>query len=125
MDIEQIRSYCLSKKAVKEELPFGPDVLVFKVMNKIFALLPIDSPDSINLKADPVQALEWRSRYEEVVPGYHMNKKHWNTVHTRGQLPQKLICEMIDHSYAQVINNLSKKEKSEWQNTPPHPDISD
>jgi len=117
MDIEQIRSFCLEKIGVKEELPFGPDVLVFKVMNKIFALLPLDNPDSINLKADPDQALEWRSRYEEVVPGYHMNKKHWNTVQINGKLPKKLLCEMIEHSYAQVINKLSKKEKSEWQNT--------
>ena len=114
MDIEAFRTYCLSKKAVTEELPFDENTLVFKVMNKMFALTDIELFESINLKCDPVRALELREKYEEVHPGYHMNKKHWNTIVMDGSLPDTLIMDWIDHSYDLVVAGLSKANKDEW-----------
>ncbi len=111
MDIEEIRTYCLTKKMVTESLPFGPEVLVFKVLDKIFCLLSLDHPTTLNLKAEPLQAEEWRAQYPDVVPGYHMNKKHWNTISLNGSLSNVMILNMIDHSYHQVINGMTKKEK--------------
>lgn len=111
MNLEEIRLYCLSKKQVEEGFPFGPEVLVFKVMGKIFALLPMDTGDSVNLKAEPEQAVAWREEFAEVKPGYHMNKKHWNTVDLRGRLSKKMIAIMIDHSYDCVVSSLPKKQR--------------
>jgi predicted DNA-binding protein (MmcQ/YjbR family) len=110
MDIEQYRLYCLSKPGTTEELPFGPDVLVMKVAGKIFALSSIDHFESINLKCDPEKAILLRDEFEQVKPGFHMNKKHWNTITLEG-LKDKLILEMIDHSYALVRDGLPKKIK--------------
>lgn len=110
MDIIEFRSYCLEKKGVTEELPFGPDTLVFKVAGKLFALCDLHTFDSINLKCDPSLAVELREQYPDAVfPGYHMNKKHWNTV--RSFLPNALLMEWIDHSYTLVYNGLPKKVK--------------
>ncbi|MBX2984628.1 MAG: MmcQ/YjbR family DNA-binding protein [Bacteroidia bacterium] len=107
MDIEHFRNYCLSKNDTTEELPFGPDTLVFKVRNKIFALCDINSFDSINLKCDPALAIELREQHPDgIMPGYHMNKKHWNTVMTF--MPDKLILELTDHSYALVTKQIKK-----------------
>ncbi|MCO6494071.1 MAG: MmcQ/YjbR family DNA-binding protein [Bacteroidetes bacterium] len=101
MDIETFRDYCLSKEFVNEELPFGPDFLVYKVNKKIFALCNINTFEGINLKCNPEYAIELREEYPDgVLPGYHMNKKHWNTVMTF--MPDRLIFELIDHSYALV-----------------------
>lgn len=86
MDIEAFRQYCLSKKGTTEEFPFGPSTLVFKVMGKMFAAVDVDAFESVNLKCDPETAVELRERYEQVTPGYHMNKKHWNTVLLRAGL---------------------------------------
>ena len=111
MDAEGLREYCLSKKEAEESLPFGPDNLVLKVKGKIFAIVPLEPPFSINLKCDPELAVELREQHDAVQPGYHMNKKHWNTVILDGSLSDKKIREMIDHSYLQVVKSLPKKER--------------
>jgi predicted DNA-binding protein (MmcQ/YjbR family) len=112
MNIEMLRNYCIAKKAVKETFPFGEDTLVFKVLDKMFALASLSNPDSVNLKCDPEKAIELRERYECVQPGYHMNKKHWNTVYFGGSVNDKLICEWIDHSYNMVVKGMNKKEQA-------------
>jgi predicted DNA-binding protein (MmcQ/YjbR family) len=106
VDIDIIRDYCLSNfKGVKEDMPFGEDVLVFRVQGKIFLLTRLMArPLAINLKCDPVKAMELRERYESIQPGYHMNKKHWNTVLLDGTVPSKEVFRMIDHSYELVRN---------------------
>ena len=109
MDLAQFREYCLSKPRATEGTPFGPDVLVFKVSDKMFALAALDEmPTTVNLKCDPDQALELRDRYDEVTPGYHMNKKHWNTVGIEGGIPDSELRKMIDHSYDLVAKRLPK-----------------
>lgn len=103
MDAESFRAYCLDKPGAMESTPFGPDNLVFKVRGKMFALLAIDEvPPRANLKCDPDLALELRDRYEDVQPGYHMNKKHWNTVVLEGGVPDAELRKMIDHSFELV-----------------------
>jgi len=109
MHIEQFREYCLSLKGVTEEFPFGENTLVYKVMGKMFALTDLENFESINLKCDPETAIELRERYDGVTPGYHMNKKHWNTVATRAGIPDKLLYEWIRHSYDLVAASLPKK----------------
>jgi len=99
MNIEALREYCISKKGATESFPFGEDTLVFKAGGKIFALVNLDGDLSINLKCDPALAIELRERYSSVIPGYHMNKKHWNTILADGSVPDKKIFEWIDHSY--------------------------
>jgi len=99
MDIESLREYCISKESVTESFPFDEETLVFKVSGKIFALVSLEGDLTINLKCDPVFALELRERYPAVTPGYHMNKKHWNTVAVEGSIPDKEIFGWIDHSY--------------------------
>jgi predicted DNA-binding protein (MmcQ/YjbR family) len=110
MDLEYFRQYCLTKPQATEGTPFGEDVLVFKVAGKIFALASLDRvPPRVNLKCDPDEALDLRDRYEEVTPGYHMNKKHWNTVVLGGRIPDAEVRRMIDHSYDLVVASLPKK----------------
>ncbi len=109
MDIESFRSYCLSKKMTSESLPFGDDTLVFKVADKIFALADITLFESINLKCDPEQAILLREQYPSVQPGYHMNKKHWNTIFMDGAIPDRLLQQWIDDSYHLVIEKMPKK----------------
>lgn len=114
MDIEVFRRYCLQKKYVKESFPFDESTLVFKLNNKIFALLSLDQGShSCNLKCDPERAVELREKYEGIVPGYHMNKKHWNTVSFNEDVPNQLIYDLIDHSYSLIINSFSKKIQQE------------
>ena len=109
MDLAQFREYCLSKPRATEGTPFGPDVVVFKVGGKIFAIAALDEvPATVNLKCDPDLALDLRDRYEEVRPGYHMNKKHWNTVEIDGGVPEAELRKMIDHSYDLVAKALPK-----------------
>jgi len=109
MDLAQFREYCLSKPRATEGTPFGPDVLVFKVGGKMFALAALDDvPATVNLKCDPDLALDLRDRYDEVRPGYHMNKKHWNTVEIQGAIPHVELRKMIDHSYDLVAKSLPK-----------------
>jgi predicted DNA-binding protein (MmcQ/YjbR family) len=102
MDIESLREYCISKKNATESFPFGDDTLVFKTDGKIFALVNLDGDLSINLKCEPAFAIELRERYSSVTPGYHMNKKHWNTIQLDGSIPDKEIFSWIDHSYERV-----------------------
>jgi predicted DNA-binding protein (MmcQ/YjbR family) len=102
MDIESLREYCLSMEDVTESFPFDDETLVFKVGGKIFVLLSLEGELSINLKCDPALAIELRERYPSVTPGYHMNKKHWNTVIVDGSVPDKEIFSWIDHSYLLV-----------------------
>ncbi len=113
MDLEAFRKHCLSKKGVSEGFPFGEDTLVFKVMGKIFAITSFEQPLSVNLKCDPEKAVELRESYEDVQQGYHMNKKHWNTVNFEGEISVRELKEMTDHSYELVVNSLTKKLKEE------------
>jgi predicted DNA-binding protein (MmcQ/YjbR family) len=113
MNIESFRNYCIRKKGVTEEFPFDEETLVFKVMGKMFALTNVDSFVSINLKCEPEKAEELRGHFDAGQPGYHMNKKHWNTVMIDGSLPNKLIYEWIDNSYNLVVDTLNKKLKQE------------
>lgn len=116
MNIESYREYCIAKPGVTEGFPFGEQTLVFKVMGKMFALADVDEFMSINLKCDPEMAVELRERYEDtVLPGYHMNKKHWNTVMVDGSFNDQELKKWIDHSYALVVSTLPKKLKEELQ----------
>jgi predicted DNA-binding protein (MmcQ/YjbR family) len=117
MNIEQFRDFCIALPGVTEEFPFGEETLVYKVMGKMFALTNLDSFESINLKCDPEIAVELRERYEGVTPGYHMNKKHWNTVDVHAGISNKLIYEWIKDSYNLVVNSLPKKTKEQLNNT--------
>jgi predicted DNA-binding protein (MmcQ/YjbR family) len=112
MDIIYFRNYCLSKKGATEDTPFDVHTLCFKVGGKIFALTDIDHFHSINLKCDPERAVELREQYSGVTPGFHMNKKHWNTVSLDGSIADQLILEMTDHSYELVVENLPKAVKA-------------
>jgi predicted DNA-binding protein (MmcQ/YjbR family) len=111
MNIETLRDYCLAKKGVTECFPFDQQTLVFKVVDKMFALVDVDLFVSVNLKCDPDRAIELREKYEGITAGYHMNKKHWNTVETNGSVPDKLFFELIDHSYNLVVSKLSGQSK--------------
>lgn len=116
MDIERLRLYCLQKQGVSEELPFGPDILVFKVGLKIFLMIGLDQVDalSFNVKCDPELAAELRESYAQTVfPGYHMNKKHWNTIFANREADDRLLKEWIDHSYSLVFRGLPKKQQEE------------
>jgi len=99
MDIESLRDYCINKKDATESFPFGEDTLVFKAGAKIFALVNLDGDLSINLKCNPSFAIELRERYSSVTSGFHMNKKHWNTILLDGTIPDKEVFSWIDHSY--------------------------
>lgn len=118
MDIESFRLYCLSKLGSEECFPFDEQTLVFKVMGKMFALCGLEHiPMRVNLKADPDYALELRELHpEHIIPGYHMSKKHWNTVYLEEGLEDRLIAELIDHSYDLVVTKLTKKAKAELKN---------
>ena len=109
MNLEELRDYCLQKPGVTEGLPFGEDTLVFKVGEKLFLLTSISQGDRFNVKCDPELAIELRERYTEVQPGYHMNKKLWNTVFMNGSLTRNQLHEMIDHSYQLIFDGLPKK----------------
>lgn len=116
MNIEHLREYCLTKKGVEETFPFDNDTLVFKVMGKMFALTSLSSPTSVNLKCDPEQAIEWRASYHSVIPGFHMNKQHWNTVTFNEDVNDALLLSMVDDSYDLVVKSLTKKLKQELAN---------
>ncbi|WP_111706403.1 MmcQ/YjbR family DNA-binding protein [Lutibacter citreus] len=114
MNIEECRNYCLSKGFVTESFPFDEQTLVFKIDNKMFALSSLEKlPASINLKCNPERSIELRAKYNEITSGYHMSKKHWNTVQIDGNLTSSVIKELIDHSYELVVKGLSKKRQKE------------
>src|SRR5947207_7171536 len=115
MDAVEVREYCLTKPNATEGTPFGETVLVFKVAGKMFALMSLDEvPATTNLKCDPDLALELRDRYEQVRPGYHMNKKHWNTVEIDSGISDSELRKMIDHSYQLVVRSLPKAERAKF-----------
>ena len=117
MDIETFREYCLSKKGVEECFPFDEVTLVFKVMGKMFAVTGLDSEEfTVNLKCDPERSVELRERYEDIRPGWHMNKTHWNTVAFENGLPDQFLIELIDHSYDLVVAKLKKVDREFLKN---------
>ncbi|WP_010135228.1 MmcQ/YjbR family DNA-binding protein [Ochrovirga pacifica] len=114
MDIEQLRMYCLQKKQVTESFPFDEQTLVFKVSDKMFAVIGLEKhPHSVNLKCNPEKALELRERYQAVSPEYHMSKKHWNTIQLAYDMSSEELKYWIDHSYHLVVNGFSKKKQKE------------
>ncbi len=115
MNIESFRAYCLAKQEVTESFPFDADTLVFKVANKMFALTSLQEAFRINLKCDPERAVQLRQEHACILPGYHMSKKHWNTVIVDGSLSVDFLQELIDHSYALVVQSLPKKEQARFQ----------
>ena len=114
--LDTLRNFCLSFRGVTEDLPFDDTTLVFKVGNKIFLLTSLEGDLSINVKCDPDLAIRLRSDYEAVLPGYHMNKKHWNTINLNGSIPNELIYQLIAHSYQLVVNSLPLKVRESLQN---------
>jgi predicted DNA-binding protein (MmcQ/YjbR family) len=111
MDLEQLRAECLALKGTSEDMPFGEDMLAFRVMGKIFLLTGINAdPPAANMKCDPERAIELREMYSDIVPGYHMNKVHWNTV-TLDALPTPFLQDLIRHSYDLVAASLKKAER--------------
>lgn len=117
MNLDTFYEYCLSKKGTTEHFPFDEDTLVFKVGGKIFALSSLSNWEkneaAVNLKCDPDRAQELRAEYEEIKPGFHMSKVHWNTIALNGNLPAKMVKELIDHSYDLVFKSLTKKIQNE------------
>ena len=112
MTLDALRDYCLSRPGATEDLPFGPDTLAFKVRGKLFALVGLDGPPfSVNLKCDPEEAAELRERYAAVEPGYHMNKRHWNTVDLKGDASPDDLRAWIDGSYRLVVRGLKKADR--------------
>ncbi len=113
MNIEEFQSYCLSKKGVEECFPFDEKTLVFKVMGKMFALTGLEREEfQVNLKCDPEYALELREEHIDIVEGWHMSKKHWNTVFFERGLNDSLLCELVDHSYDLVVKKLKKADRA-------------
>ncbi len=113
MNAEEIRNYCIAKKQVTESFPFNETALVFKVAEKMFALLDLEADLRISLKCDPQKALELRESYPAIQSGYHMNKKHWNTIYVDGSIDRNLVITMIDHSYNLVVSKLPAKIRNE------------
>ena len=109
MEIDEIHEFCLNLPNVEEDLPFDEVTLTFKIYGeKIFAILPLDTPDRLNLKCDPEKAIDLRERYDAISPGFHMNKKHWNTVYINKDLPSEKLKSLIEHSYNLVLDKIPK-----------------
>ena len=123
MDAETLRRHCLAKPGSSESLPFGPDTLVFKVLDKAFALLALEAvPPRVNLKCDPDRALDLRAEWPDtVLPGYHMNKRHWNTVVLDGRVPSATVREWIDHSWDRVVAGMSARQRAALSGEDPSP----
>lgn len=117
MNIEEVRTFCLAKKGAIESFPFDDTALVMKIGGKMFILINLEGAHSVNLKCDPAWAIELREAYPAITPGYHMNKRHWNTVVLDGSLSDILIIEMIDHSYNLVLQSLPVKQRYEIEQT--------
>lgn len=118
MDVEIIREYCLSKKGTTESFPFDDTSLVMKVMNKMFALIDLEDANSITLKCDPERAIELREHYSGIEGAYHFNKKYWNSIYFDRDVDDKLIKELVDHSYEEVIKKFTKKLRAEYDALP-------
>ena len=118
MHLDAFRDYCLAKPHATEDLPFGPDVLTFKVAGKMFAITNLERlPPAVGLKCDPERALELREAYDGISTGPYLNKKHWNYVQLRGDVPDHLIHELVDHSYALVVAGLPRRERERLAGT--------
>lgn len=120
MNIEELREYCLSQRGATEGFPFGEDILVFKVMDKMFAVLGLEPHDEgfmVIVKCDPEKAIELREKYQSVFPGYHFNKKYWNSIYLEGDMADDEIKYWIDHSVEEVIKKLPKKQQQEYANS--------
>ena len=117
MNVEDFRNYCLAKKGVTESFPFNEETLVFKVLGKMFALCNLGKvPTQINLKCEPERSEVLRSQFEgKIIEGYHMNKRHWNTIFIETQIPESLITDLIDHSYELVVAKGTKKWRAKWK----------
>ena len=113
MNVEDVRQYCIKMSFVTEGFPFDDKTLVFKVANKMFALLNLGVSPSLNLKCDPDEAVKFREHYSAVLPGYHMSKKHWNTILLDETIPDKVIYRWIDNSYDLIVNGLPRKVQKE------------
>ena len=111
MTFTEIEQYILSKYEVTYDCPFDEEVRVYRIFNKMFALIINETPLKINLKCDPIYALELRSLYQNIKAGYHMNKKHWNTVEANGDVDDEFLLELINHSYDMVVSKLTKKQR--------------
>ncbi len=111
MNIEELRNFCLSLKGAEEKMPFDDKTLVFSVKGKMFCATDVEDYELINLKCDPEEAILLREKYDDVIPGYYMNKKHWNSVKTNGKIPNRLMEEWIRKSYDLVVSALPKKEQ--------------
>ena len=114
MDIETLREYCLAKKATHEGFPFDQTTLVFKVVDRMFAVIDLEQPDHMTLKCDPDYALELRDRYHSVEGAFHFNKKYWNQVALDGDVPDELLRRLIDHSYEEVLKKFTRKQKEAY-----------
>ncbi|MDO5074713.1 MAG: MmcQ/YjbR family DNA-binding protein [Bacteroidales bacterium] len=108
MNIEEVREYCLAKPGTSEHFPFDEVTLVIKVLDKMFALLPLDSPEWLTLKCDPERAIDLRDQYADILPAFHFNKKYWNQ-HRFEHLPDSLVQQLIDHSYEEVVKKMPQK----------------
>lgn len=115
MNIEILRDYCLAKPGVTEGFPFDETTLVFKVLGKMFALTDVEDDFSVNLKCDPEKAIRLREEYPSIRPGYHMNKKHWNTIDIDGSVPDNLVFQLTDHSYELVVKKMPKSKQKELE----------
>jgi len=112
MDLESFREYCLSKPAASEDMPFGEDVLVFKVGGKMFALSHLDGePLQVSVKCDPELAVQLRAAYAAIAPGYHLNKRHWNTITLDGSVAEEMVCDLLGDSYELVVASLPKARR--------------
>lgn len=114
LDREDLRAYCLSRRGATEDFPFGPDVAVYKVAGKMFALLSVGTePPSISLKCDPVRAVMLRDTFSAITPGYHLNKRLWNGIRIDGTVPDDDVLELIDHSYELIVAGLTRKQRAQ------------
>lgn len=111
MDIIELRDYCMSLPLTEEAMPFGDDTLVFKVESKMYALVPLDQFEWVNLKCEPDRAIVLREQYPDIIPGWHMNKRHWNTIRVNGDLPEEFIFQLIKESYMLIVNSLPRAKR--------------
>lgn len=114
MNIEEVRNYCLAKPLATEDNAFGPECLLFRVYNKIFAYIDFEAPDRVVLKCDPERAIFLRDAYTGIRGAWHWNKKYWNEIHFDTDVPDKLIFQLIDHSLSEVLRKLPKKTQAEY-----------
>lgn len=119
MNIEELRDYCISKKAVTEEFPFDDVTLVFKVMGKMFVCVDLDNPELVTMKCEPEYAMDLREHYDGIDGAFHFNKKYWNQVSMKSDVDDSLVRHLIDHSYDEVIKKFTRKMRAEYDDFAP------